>query len=202
MSETFFTSDTHFDHLNIIKFCNRPYTYPNVEEMNQGLEEQWNKRVGPKDMVWHLGDVRWKNFDLHRLNGIKYLVAGNHDSKRALSQYFVEIHDYVELRNHYQGKSIMMMHYPIESWNGKYHGSIHFHGHTHGTLDNSGLLRFDVGVDCFNMAPVTLDEIWQLIPERKRQAEDKQVALMRSTVAGYQGRDEGFKKLNETADKG
>lgn len=34
-SRLFFTSDTHFYHANIIRFCERPFR--NVEEMNETL---------------------------------------------------------------------------------------------------------------------------------------------------------------------
>jgi calcineurin-like phosphoesterase family protein len=197
MSETFYISDTHFDHHNIIRFCNRPFTTPGiasdkeneVERMNQHLEEEWNKRVGPNDTVYHLGDVRWNNFDLHRLNGMKRLIIGNHDNERQLAQYFVDMDPYLELRRSFQGKTFILMHYPIESWNGKYHGVVHLHGHTHGTMDNRGLLRFDVGVDCWGMKPITLEEICALIPERKEQAEEARAT-----------RDREFKQLNERAD--
>ena len=39
----FFTSDTHFWHENIIKFCNRPFS--SIEEMNDTIIENWNKVV-------------------------------------------------------------------------------------------------------------------------------------------------------------
>ena len=45
----FFTSDSHFHHANIIKYCNRPFS--SVEEMNQVMIERWNEVVKPDDVV-------------------------------------------------------------------------------------------------------------------------------------------------------
>lgn len=50
----FFTSDTHFGHVNIILYCNRPFA--SVLEMNEQVIARWNDRVGPRDTVYHLGD--------------------------------------------------------------------------------------------------------------------------------------------------
>jgi calcineurin-like phosphoesterase family protein len=78
---TWFTSDTHFRHANIIKYCDRPFA--NVEEMDEGLILRWNACVHPADVIYHLGDVGFNYGSLFhivpRLNGQKYLVLGNHD---------------------------------------------------------------------------------------------------------------------------
>lgn len=189
MSETFFTSDPHFGHAKIIEYCNRPYA--SVEEMNEGLVAEFNKVVGPNDFTYFLGDMSWGPFDFNRLNGQKALILGNHDNRQQLSKYFDSIGVYSELRGFLpKGNILALMHYPIESWNRKFHGSVHLHGHTHGTGDNSGLLRFDMGVDCWNMKPVSFEEVRQLIPIRKEQA-----------ASIKEARDEGFKQLNVKADK-
>lgn len=53
-SRVFFTSDTHFNHTNIIRFCNRPFK--DVSHMNETIISNWNRVVGPEDIVFHLGD--------------------------------------------------------------------------------------------------------------------------------------------------
>jgi len=56
-SKIFFTSDTHFSHSNIIKFCDRPFS--DVNEMNTALINNWNKVVPEDGIVFHLGDFAW-----------------------------------------------------------------------------------------------------------------------------------------------
>ena len=77
----FFTSDHHFSHANVIKYCKRPYQ--NIEEMNQDMVRLWNETVAPTDTVYYLGDFSlWKLAPakyLPMLNGEKHLIAGNHD---------------------------------------------------------------------------------------------------------------------------
>ena len=47
-SKVFFTSDTHFYHGNIIRFCNRPFK--DVEMMNETIISNWNNTVSQDDI--------------------------------------------------------------------------------------------------------------------------------------------------------
>lgn len=82
-TKTWFSADLHLGHANIIDYCNRPFA--SVDEMNEAIIARWNERVAPGDTAWLLGDVAMGNRAetlplLARLNGRKYLVAGNHDT--------------------------------------------------------------------------------------------------------------------------
>lgn len=79
---TYYTSDLHFGHLNIIRFCDRPF--PGVPAMDARLVQLWNETVTDDDTVWVLGDVALGALDeslanIGRLAGRKILVPGNHD---------------------------------------------------------------------------------------------------------------------------
>ena len=82
----FFTSDLHFQHKNVIRFCGRPFE--NTKDMELKLIENWKSVVSNEDIVFDLGDVLW--FDgrhdakriLNQLNGIHYVILGNHDNKK------------------------------------------------------------------------------------------------------------------------
>lgn len=90
-TRTWFSADLHLGHANIIKYCDRPFS--SVEEMNTEIIARWNEKVSPHDTAWLLGDVALGAIDetlplLARLNGRKYLVAGNHD--RAFHGYKIK----------------------------------------------------------------------------------------------------------------
>lgn len=79
---TWFTSDLHFGHANIIEYSGRPFS--NVDHMNRALIERWNALVQPADTVWVLGDVAMGRITdtlalVRQLAGHKLLLAGNHD---------------------------------------------------------------------------------------------------------------------------
>lgn len=158
-----FTSDTHFGHANIIKYCNRPFE--NVFDMNEEMIARWNAFVQPDDMVYHLGDFAMGNSHnalsiVKRLAGRKCLVLGNHDRK-ATPEFLRQwewVKDLAEVV--IEGQRIILCHYAMLVWNKSHHGSWQLHGHSHGTIpDDPCTRRLDVGVDVWDFVPVSFDAI-------------------------------------------
>lgn len=137
-----FTADQHFDHDNIIKHCDRPFTY--VHSMNEHLIEQWNNVVGRGDVIVIAGDFAWSNkgslayvekMFISQLNGSKIFLKGNHDRwiKIKLDHIYHKTID---------GIQITICHYPFRSWTRGYN----LHGHSHGKLEPL-FNQLDIGVD-------------------------------------------------------
>lgn len=148
-----FTSDTHFSHKHVIKYCERPFK--TLDEMDESLIESWNKQVQPDDVIYHLGDFSLTNPQktvkiLERLNGEIYLIKGNHEKsvlgKEITRKFFKSISDVKKL--YIDDKMIFMSHYSHRVWDKSQHGSYHIFGHSHGDLNHLDLgLSMDVGVD-------------------------------------------------------
>ena len=171
---TRWTSDLHLFHKNILKFNRDTRDGVDMDEMIRIFVKNWNAEVFPQDDVFILGDVTFGSTEdtiavLKRLNGRLRLVLGNHDHKiyksDDLKDCFELVTNYHEIEvtdgaNEYR---VVMMHYPIESWNRAHYGAIHLHGHTHGHYGDVNMKnRFDVGVDNrkdVKMTPFTWDDI-------------------------------------------
>lgn len=169
--KTWFTADTHFGHKRIIELCNRPFS--SVEEMDEKMIANWNARVGEKDIVWHLGDFAFAHQDqyLPRLNGqFKYLLKGNHDHKNRVrdSGWSLLLPSYYE--TYVEEQFLVLCHYGLRVWNKSHHGAIHLYGHSHGNLPGDSACC-DVGVDCWDFKPVSLDEIKARLATLPKRAE-------------------------------
>ena len=134
MPSVFLVSDTHFGHTGVCRFTRndgvtklRPWDSP--EEMDEAMVKAWNERVKPTDKVYHLGDVvinRKALKTLHRLNGDKVLIRGNHDifPDDEYRQYFRE------LRAYHVMNGMILSHIPIhEESLGRF--GVNIHGHLH-----------------------------------------------------------------------
>ena len=170
MKEIFFTSDLHFGHDNIIRFCNRPFS--NADEMDEALINNWNTRVTNNDTVFVIGDLIFRAKKapeeyLSRLKGKKYLLLGNHDKnwikKCDLLKWFVEVND---ILNTSDGKrKITLCHFPMFSWMHEPH-SYMIYGHIHNNTfapywkniwQNDRMLNACTDINGYQ--PVTFDEL-------------------------------------------
>ena len=59
--KVWFTSDLHFHHRNICRYCNRPYN--SLEEMHEALITNWNSVVKEDDTVFLLGDMGFCGYE-------------------------------------------------------------------------------------------------------------------------------------------
>lgn len=187
-AKCWFTSDQHYCHSNVMRFCNRPWG--DVKEMNKALTDNWNEVVGEKDVVFILGDFYWsKDPDavkkkLDELKGAAiFVLLGNHDTTEQFSKVrdkriqiisdtamvFVSgIDEDKPSREH----EYMLSHFPLATWPHFQRGSLNLHGHIHSgprskvDIDRPGfdlILKqgktYDVGVDNNNYYPVEIRDI-------------------------------------------
>jgi len=148
-------SDTHFSHVNIIKYCSRPFN--NVDVMNETMYNNWcDKLENDDDLIFFLGD--FANGDLKKnakvfwdeLPGTKYFIKGNHD----LADNGIEMFD--EVLVHFNNKRILLTHIPNSSKSKQYDFIFHGHIHNNGTptpLPNN-MINFSVEVNDY--APVLI----------------------------------------------
>jgi calcineurin-like phosphoesterase family protein len=175
----FWTSDLHFGHANIIKYCNRPFT--DVGQMNAKLVNNWNEVVGQDDEVWVLGDVAMGSIEqslafVRRLNGVKTLVTGNHDrcwsAAGAKSQRWVEVYQAAGFNTILHGtieivfddQPAVACHFPYagDSQDADRYTALRpedlgrtlLHGHVHDRWQVSGR-QINVGVDVWDYRPVS-----------------------------------------------
>ena len=131
-SDVFFCSDLHFNHRNIIKYCNRPWnsgpgkdgelivTDDDLSRMNEDLIKNFNSVVGADSTTWFLGDFcmgpnqKEKIPELRaRLNGKVNIVLGNHDHHSVKFYYdagFDRVYDRPVVVNDF----VVLSHAPME----------------------------------------------------------------------------------------
>lgn len=107
-SQIFITSDLHFDHTNIIRFCNRPFK--DVEEMNKALIDEWNSKVTADDICYHLGDFSFGSPKrvlnvLSQLNGEIKLISGNHDEKQ-FKEIFIDYTNFDYINSYLKNRKV------------------------------------------------------------------------------------------------
>jgi calcineurin-like phosphoesterase family protein len=171
MPSVFLVSDTHFGHAGVCRFLRDDGTklrpWDNPEEMDEHMVKVWNETVKPTDKVYHLGDVvinRKAMSILHRLNGDKVLIRGNHDIFRdeEYRQHFRE------LRAYHVMNGMILSHIPIhEESLGRF--GVNIHGHLHANrVKKDG--KIDVRYHCVcveqtDFRPILFEDVIQRIKD-------------------------------------
>jgi len=151
----FFTADEHYNHKNIIKYCDRPFS--SIEEMNKELINRHNEVVSANDCVIHAGDFgffsseREVNEYLRKLNGNHILLRGSHD--KWMNSRYHEI-----WTKTIDGVKIVVCHYSMKTWPSSHYNAWQLYGHSHGRLTSIGK-QMDVGVDTNNYYPYSFEDI-------------------------------------------
>ncbi len=160
----FLTSDLHFDHSNIIRYCNRPFASTAI--MNDVLIYNWNLDIKEHDTVFFLGDLApfqkrpRLNYWLHQLKGNIVCIQGSHDlphfgiSHMTLDHdgyKFLLVHD-PGLDPEYGGSSI------LQDWKGwMIHGHTHNNDMRHRPFINGQNKTINVSVELTGYKPVSLE---------------------------------------------
>jgi len=188
----FFTSDSHYSHQNICRATSnwtdgsKTRDFKSLDHMNTAIVDAINDKVGPDDVLIHLGDWSFGGFEniaefRERIfcKNI-HLILGNHDhhierDKDGVRSLFASVSHYAVLNLRRPGNgpemdriSMILCHFPIASWDGMNDGRIHLHGHVHlAPLHKIAEGRaMDVGADGNGMDPYSLDEILKLLNGR------------------------------------
>lgn len=174
MSKKFYISDLHIGHKAILTFDNRPFF--TLKDMHETIIHNWNKVVTKNDLVYILGDMFWDNSYVNeimpQLNGIKFLIRGNHDRINLdYKKHFEWIKDYDVIKDNEE--HIVLCHYPIAHWINADYGYIHLYGHIHAGRDTRPFEKYSemmgnrgFGYECYNVGcmlhnytPVTLEQL-------------------------------------------
>lgn len=180
----FVISDTHFGHASCWAKFKRPDGSPlrpftSTEEMDDTMVDRWNAKVGPKDTVYHLGDVaiaRRHLATVNRLNGRKILIRGNHDLFKDKDYYMFEQLCGVRVFT----DKFILSHIPLHPGSVGPRFRVNVHGHTHanevtrytgGTTKNPSGLEIDprylcVSVEHTNYEPISFEEVEERIQTR------------------------------------
>ena len=159
----YLVSDLHLDHRNIIHYCARPFSFSDVEEMNNVLVDNWNNTVR-NNPVYFLGDLsfgkgsRPPEYWLRKLQGQIHFIRGDHDTNVKNSREY----EILEYNNH----KFLLVHDPNKlttEWDGWI-----IHGHKHDNdiknypFINGDKRAINVSAELVNYKPVSLDYLASL----------------------------------------
>jgi calcineurin-like phosphoesterase family protein len=162
LDKTYFISDLHLDHVNIIRYSSRPFD--SIDEMNSFIIRSWNRTVMKRDPVFFLGDMaygrgsRTIDYWASKLKGEIFFIKGSHDRSKTIKLY-----DKIVLR--VNGQRFLLVHDPFRKphgWNGwVIHGHLHNRDPTY-SLVNKETRTVNVSAEIVDYKPISLERILEL----------------------------------------
>lgn len=175
MQETWFISDTHFGHENILEYEKEARPFSCLEEMHEVMIERWNNVVKPGDILYHLGDFAFGRHNIaiaERLNGKKRLVMGNHDTypSSLYLNYFEKLYGCLFWHG------CILSHMPVHPNGLGSRWLLNVHGHLHSkkvtymseesiSVPTEDLNYFNVSCEQNNLTPIHRDKIMERLKE-------------------------------------
>jgi len=162
LNEIYFISDLHLDHVNIIRYSDRPFS--SIEEMNHSLVKNWNETVTKDSLVFFLGDIAFgrksktTDYWANKLRGNIIFIKGSHDRSKT-----IKFHDKLILRVNSQ--RFLLVYDPLRKprdWNDWI-----INGHLHNrdpkyTLVNAENKTINVSVEMIDYKPISLKKLVEL----------------------------------------
>lgn len=179
-----------------------PWEAPEIDAFvtawhDRTLAAGWDESVKPDDLVWVLGDIsaggsRAQRAALEWLAarpGRKRLIAGNHDGCHPLHRdshkwqpEYLRVFETVQSagRIRVNGVNVLLSHFPYWAdrgevrymqWRLRNIGEPLIHGHTHSDERLDGR-EIHVGLDAWNLKPVVMQNIEELVAEAVRPRPD------------------------------
>lgn len=160
-------SDTHFDHTNIIRYCNRPFR--TTEEMNDTILRNWCSTIVSDDIVYFLGDMafgrgsRNPRWWVTQLSGKIVWIKGSHDHGiRPSSVVDGVVRVVLSEQIICDGVVFLLVHDVFDAVvNGWREWTIHGHNHDNRPHIDSrfGHKRVNVSVEVIGYKPISLAQI-------------------------------------------
>jgi calcineurin-like phosphoesterase family protein len=196
MSKVFFSSDQHWGHGNIVKYCKRLQFCSEAEkeailkldaitDKQEKHQAQRELRISP-ETVDRMNEAMINNWNaLVSPQDTVYLLGDLCFPKQDWQKWLDRLHGNIFwLRGNHdakisgrnypsfmeiniEGQEITLCHYSMRVWKNSCHGAWCLFGHSHNTLPPYGL-SMDVGVDCNDFKPFSFEEIKTIMTERLR----------------------------------
>ena len=158
----FITSDTFFGR----SLAAAESGFSSIEEMEDKIITNWNERIKPNDLVYHLGNFGWDPISsesaIIHLHGNINFIGGSYDKHLSeISLVKVGKHRLLPAISEIPDLNLVLSHWPLLDWQGKSEGTLHVHAGEKQS-NEEGAFRFCSNIKNWNWQPVEYEFLKEL----------------------------------------